>query len=48
MNRIIRGIHAASRILGYVSMASLAGMLFLSAGDVVGRYFFNRPVKGAQ
>jgi TRAP-type C4-dicarboxylate transport system permease small subunit len=48
MNHIIKGIHTASRVLSYVSMASLAVMLFLDAGDVLGRYFIGRPIKGAE
>jgi len=48
MNRIIKGIHTASRILCYLSMAALGIMLFLGAGDVIGRYFFNKPIIGTQ
>jgi len=45
---MIKGIHTASRILSYLSMAALGIMLFLGAGDVIGRYFFNIPIKGTQ
>ena len=48
MDHMIKGIHTVSRMLSYLSMASLAIMLFLSAGDVIGRYFVGRPIKGAQ
>ena len=48
MDHMIKGIHTVSRMLAYLSMASLAIMLFLSAGDVIGRYFVGRPIKGAQ
>ena len=48
MNRIINGIHKASRILSYLSMAALGIMLFLGAGDVIGRYFLNKPIIGTQ
>ena len=48
MDHMIKGIRTAGRILSYLSMASLAIMLFLSAGDVIGRYFVGKPVKGAQ
>lgn len=36
-----------SRYLSYLGDASIAGMMFLTTADVVGRYFFHRPVLGA-
>ncbi len=36
-----------SRYLSYIGNIAIAGMMFLSTVDVIGRYFFNSPVLGA-
>ena len=44
MSRWTRDADAA---LGVVASAILLGMMLLTVADVVGRYVFNRPVRGA-
>jgi TRAP-type transport system small permease protein len=36
-----------SRMLSHIGNIALAGMMFLTTADVIGRYFFNAPVLGA-
>ena len=44
LDRLNRYIVACLR---FVAMTVLAGMMFLTAADVILRYIFNRPVTGA-
>ena len=46
--RFKKVIHATSSILMYVSTGLLLVMLLLGTTDVLGRYFFNKPVSGTQ
>ena len=46
--RFRRAIYTTSSILMYVSAGLLFVMLLLSTADVLGRYFFNRPLSGSQ
>jgi TRAP-type C4-dicarboxylate transport system permease small subunit len=41
------GIHSLSRGIRYIAMAALFLMMCLVAADVIGRYVFNNPIKGA-
>ena len=41
------GLWSASRIMVYVASVALFGMMMVTVGDVIGRYFFNSPIKGA-
>lgn len=43
----IRKLRILSRVLSRIGNLALAGMMFLTTADVVGRYFFNAPVLGA-
>lgn len=42
-----KGIRFFSNLLSYIGMGFLAILMFLGAVDVIGRYFFNMPIKGA-
>ena len=42
-----KGIRNTGKILNAIGMGMLAVMMFLGAGDVIGRYVFNRPISGA-
>lgn len=44
IEKIIRKIN---NILCYIGMGMLAILMLLGTTDVLGRYFFNRPIKGA-
>lgn len=44
---IERGIHSVTRGIRYISMATLFLMMCLITADVIGRYVFNKPIKGA-
>jgi TRAP-type transport system small permease protein len=44
---IERAVHFLSRGIRYISMATLFLMMCLITGDVIGRYVFNKPIKGA-
>lgn len=39
------GVHMISRILMYVSIVVLFGMMLIQVTDVAGRYLFNKPLK---
>lgn len=41
-----RNIHELSRVVNYVAVIVLGLLILFIAGDVVGRYIFNRPIKG--
>jgi len=40
------GIYSINRVAAVIAAIVLAGMMLLTVGDVVGRYFFNSPIKG--
>jgi TRAP-type C4-dicarboxylate transport system permease small subunit len=40
------GIQWVSRVMGVVAAIVLAAMMLLTVADVIGRYFFGRPIKG--
>lgn len=42
-----KGIRATEKALLTIAICMLLGMMFLGAGDVIGRYLFSRPIKGA-
>lgn len=42
-----KGIRGINNVLNCIGMVLLMGLMFLGAADVVGRYFFNMPIKGA-
>lgn len=42
-----KGIRATENVFLIVAVCMLLGMMFLGAGDVIGRYLFSRPLKGA-
>jgi len=39
-------IYSINRVTAVIAAVVLAGMMLLTVGDVVGRYFFNNPIKG--
>lgn len=42
-----KGVRKIINILCYIGMGLLAILMFLGTFDVIGRYFFNKPIKGA-
>ena len=38
---------STNRVMVYIAAFALTGMMLLTVADVVGRYFFNRPIRGA-
>jgi tripartite ATP-independent transporter DctM subunit len=46
-DRINTTLESSSKYLNYLSMLALSGMMFLTAGDVIGRYLLKRPITGA-
>lgn len=44
---IVFKLGALSRFISYIGNFAIAGMMFLTTADVIGRYFFNYPVLGA-
>jgi TRAP-type C4-dicarboxylate transport system permease small subunit len=38
---------ATNRVMVYIAAFALTGMMMVTVADVVGRYFFNRPIRGA-
>ncbi len=44
---IEKGIRKTENILLFIGVGTLLLMMFLGAGDVLGRYLFNHPIKGA-
>ncbi len=40
------GIEGFSKIMAVIASIVLGAMMLLTLGDVAGRYFFNRPIKG--
>jgi TRAP-type C4-dicarboxylate transport system permease small subunit len=46
LQKIEKGIHIAENIFIYISGVLFMGLMFLGAGDVLGRYLFNKPLRG--
>lgn len=46
MDRFEKVVKRTSSILAYVGMGMLLVMMFLGSADVLGRYFFNKPITG--
>lgn len=46
MDRFERGVKTTSGVLMYIGMGILLVMMFLGSADVLGRYFFNKPISG--
>jgi TRAP-type C4-dicarboxylate transport system permease small subunit len=46
-NAIIKGIRNTENAFLFIGVAMLLAMMFLGAADVIGRYLFNNPIKGA-
>jgi TRAP-type C4-dicarboxylate transport system permease small subunit len=42
-----RVLKPVTRVLFYVGLVFLAGMMFLTAADVIGRYFLSSPILGS-
>jgi TRAP-type C4-dicarboxylate transport system permease small subunit len=42
-----RVLQPVTRVLFYIGLVFLAGMMFLTAADVIGRYFLNSPILGS-
>jgi TRAP-type C4-dicarboxylate transport system permease small subunit len=40
-------LHTTSRVMVYVAALALFGMMMVTVGDIVGRYFFDKPIMGA-
>jgi TRAP-type C4-dicarboxylate transport system permease small subunit len=36
-----------NRVMVYIAAFALTGMMLITVADVVGRYFFNKPIRGA-
>ncbi len=41
-----KAVRKFTNILCYIAVAMLAVLMLLGASDVIGRYFFNKPIKG--
>ncbi len=41
-----KGVRGASNILNFIGMGMLLALMLLGAADVIGRYFFSRPITG--
>lgn len=46
LSRVEAGLRSASRVMAIIAACFLAVMMLLTAADVCGRYFFNRPIPG--
>lgn len=46
LKKIERGIHAVEIIFLTISGVLFLGLMFLGAGDVLGRYIINKPIRG--
>jgi TRAP-type C4-dicarboxylate transport system permease small subunit len=44
--KIESGVHAVEKVLMYISGVLFMILMFLGAGDVLGRYLINRPIRG--
>ena len=44
---MVKGIRVTEKIFMIIALGMLLGMMFLGTGDVLGRYLFNNPIKGA-
>ena len=47
IENMLRKMEFISKKLAYLGAIALLSMMFLTTADVVGRYFFNKPVLGA-
>lgn len=47
LKNVENGIRCTLNILAFISEGMLLVLLFLDAGDVIGRYLFNTPILGA-
>lgn len=45
-SKIERGVHAVEKVLMYISGVLFMILMLLGAGDVLGRYLINRPIRG--
>ena len=45
-SRTETGLQKVSKVAAVIAAIVLAAMMLLTVGDVVGRYFFNNPIKG--
>ena len=45
-SKIERGVHAVEKALMFISGVLFMILMFLGAGDVLGRYLINRPIRG--
>jgi TRAP-type C4-dicarboxylate transport system permease small subunit len=41
------GLHSVNRVMVYIAAVALTGMMMVTVADVFGRYFLNRPIRGA-
>jgi len=41
------GLRSTSKVMVYVASFALFGMMILTVADVIGRYFFSKPISGA-
>jgi TRAP-type C4-dicarboxylate transport system permease small subunit len=46
LDRIEKVVHLAENILLFISGVLFMGLMFLGAGDVLGRYLLNSPIRG--
>lgn len=46
MERLVRGFTTATRWLHYVSGVLILSMMLMTVGNILGRWLFNRPVRG--
>jgi len=46
-SRTESGLHSTNRIMVYIAAIALFGMMMITVADVIGRYVFSSPIKGA-
>ena len=46
LNKVEKGVFIAEKILLVISGITFLGLMFIGAGDVLGRYLLNKPIRG--
>jgi TRAP-type C4-dicarboxylate transport system permease small subunit len=46
--KVVAGFRFIEKLMFYVTVGLMAILMFLGAGDVIGRYVFNHPITGTQ
>ena len=46
LSKVEKGVYIAEKVLLVVSGITFLGLMFIGAGDVLGRYLLNKPIRG--